>query len=261
MAEDLIPKQIIMLVTIVGGLLCIYGSQLTLIGGILAIVASVLATIYGTNTLRHVGKYSLGTGVPSITYMLAAVALVSYVAALILSIYLNLPILFPILAMVIVIMLSFIVSLICKYIFKIQVEILHKSFMSISIATLLLLVAMSSLIAQTYSSSVIYEKVIQNGIILLIMIMAVMAIQNPYNSCMGPNEDQYRTLSLSCSNAFLMLMITSIISMLNTQYWIVYLLISLIGWMIFFRKYVIYTKQQAASIRSFGLWPMDDGDD
>lgn len=261
MAEDLIPKQIIMLVTIMGGLLCIYGSQLTLIGGILAIVASVLATIYGTNTLRHVGKYSLGTGVPSITYMLAAVALVSYVAALILSIYLNLPILFPILAMVIVIMLSFIVSLICKYIFKIQVEILHKSFMSISIATLLLLVAMSSLIAQTYSSSVIYEKVIQNGIILLIMIMAVMAIQNPYNSCMGPNEDQYRTLSLSCSNAFLMLMITSIISMLNTQYWIVYLMISLIGWMIFFRKYVIYTKQQAASIRSFGLWPMDDGDD
>lgn len=261
MAEDLIPKQIIMLVTIIVGLLCIYGSQLTLIGGILAIVASVLATIYGTNTLRHVGKYSLGTGVPSITYMLAAVALVSYVAALILSIYLNLPILFPILAMVIVIMLSFIVSLICKYIFKIQVEILHKSFMSISIATLLLLVAMSSLIAQTYSSSVIYEKVIQNGIILLIMIMAVMAIQNPYNSCMGPNEDQYRTLSLSCSNAFLMLMITSIISMLNTQYWIVYLMISLIGWMIFFRKYVIYTKQQAASIRSFGLWPMDDGDD
>ena len=93
------------------------------------------------------------------------------------------------------------------------------------------------------------------------MIMAVMAIQNPYNSCMGPNEDQYRTLSLACSNAFLMLMVISIISILNSQFWMVYLLISLIGWIVFFRKYVIYTKQQAASIRRFGLWPIDDGDD
>jgi tetrahydromethanopterin S-methyltransferase subunit C len=88
-----------------------------------------------------------------------------------------------------------------------------------------------------------------------------MAIQNPYNSCMGSNEDQYRTLSLACSNAFLMLMVSSIISMLNTQYWILYLLISLIGWVIFFRQYVFYTKQQAASVRTFGLWPRDDGDD
>ena len=61
---------------------------------------------------------------------------------------------------------------------------------------------MSCLIAHTYNQGVIYEEVIQTGLILLIMIMAVMAIQNPYNSCMGPNEDQYRTLSLACSNAF-----------------------------------------------------------
>ena len=122
------------------------------------------------------------------------------------------------------------------------------------------MMGMSSLIAQTYDASVIYEQIIQNGIILLLMIMAVMAIQNPFNSCMGPNEEQYRTLSLSCSNAFLMLMITSIISMINTQYWILYLLISMLGWVIFFRQYVIYTKQQAASIKTFGLWPKNDGD-
>ena len=261
MAEDLIPYQIIMLITVIVSTLCIYGSELYFIGGVLVIIASVLATIYGTNTLRHVGKYSLGTGVPSILYMLTAVALVGYISALLVSLYLNFPIIFPILAIVIVIVLSFIISLICKYIFKIQVEILSKSFISISIAALLLMMAMSSLIVQTYNSGVIYEQIIQNGIILLLMIMTVMAIQNPYNSCMGPNEDQYRTLSLACSNAFLMLMITSIISMLNTEYWIIYLVISLFGWVIFFRQYVIYTKQQAASIKTFGLWPRDDGDD
>lgn len=261
MAEDLIPNQIIMLVTILLGILCIYASDLQVIGGVLGIIASVLATVYGTNTMRHIGKYSLGTGVPSIAYMLAAVALVGYISALIISLYLDISMLFPILAIVIVTILSFIISLICKYVFKIQVEILSKSFISISIASLLLMMGMSSLIAQTYNASVIYEQIIQNGIILLLMIMAVMAIQNPYNSCMGPNEEQYRTLSLSCSNAFLMLMITSIISMINTQYWILYLLISMLGWVIFFKQYVVYTKQQAASIKTFGLWPKNDGDD
>lgn len=261
MAEDLVPNQIIMLVTILLGILCIYASDLQVIGGVLGIIASVLATVYGTNTMRHIGKYSLGTGVPSIAYMLAAVALVGYISALIISLYLDISMLFPILAIVIVTILSFIISLICKYVFKIQVEILSKSFISISIASLLLMMGMSSLIAQTYNASVIYEQIIQNGIILLLMIMAVMAIQNPYNSCMGPNEEQYRTLSLSCSNAFLMLMITSIISMINTQYWILYLLISMLGWVIFFKQYVVYTKQQAASIKTFGLWPKNDGDD
>lgn len=261
MAEDLIPNQIIMLVTLLLGILCIYASDLQVIGGVLGIIASVLATVYGTNTMRHIGKYSLGTGVPSIAYMLAAVALVGYISALIISLYLDISMLFPILAIVIVTILSFIISLICKYVFKIQVEILSKSFISISIASLLLMMGMSSLIAQTYNASVIYEQIIQNGIILLLMIMAVMAIQNPYNSCMGPNEEQYRTLSLSCSNAFLMLMITSIISMINTQYWILYLLISMLGWVIFFKQYVVYTKQQAASIKTFGLWPKNDGDD
>ena len=69
--------------------------------------------------------------------------------------------------------------MICKHIFKIQVEILSKAFISITLASLIVLISMSCLIAHTYNQSVIYEEVIQTGLILLIMIMAVMAIQNP----------------------------------------------------------------------------------
>lgn len=261
MSEDLIPYQIVMLISIFTCLICIYASELYVVGGVLSIIASVLATVYGTNTLRQVGKYSLGTGVPSIVYMLTAVGLVSYVSAMILSSYLNMAFAFPVMSIVLAIVLAFIVSLVCKYIFKIQVEILPKSFMSISIASALLMIAMSCLIAQTYKPDVIYGLVIQNGLIILVMILSVMAIQNPYNACMGPNEDQYRTLSLSVSTIFLVLIVMSIISMLNTQFWTLYLLISVIGWAVSFRKYVIYTKQQAASIRRFGLWPKGDGDD
>jgi tetrahydromethanopterin S-methyltransferase subunit C len=120
------------------------------------------------------------------------------------------------------------------------------------------MISMSSLIAQTYTSSVIYEQVIQNGIILLIMIMSIMAIQNPYNSCMGSNEDQIRTLTLALSNTFLMLIILSIIGVLSTTEYIIYLVISIIGWIITFRKYYEYSLRQAAEVKYHGFWTKGD---
>lgn len=88
-----------------------------------------------------------------------------------------------------------------------------------------------------------------------------MAIQNPYNSCMGPNEDQIRTLSLSLANAFLMLIIVSLTSILFNSYWYIYLIVSILGWIVFIKKYFKYTKQQAASVRWSGLWPLNDGEE
>ena len=260
MSDDLIPNQIITIVAIVGSLICVYASNINIVGGILTIISTVLATVYGTNTLRHVGKYSLGTGVPSIVYMLAAVGLVSYIAGMTLSFCLNQQLLFPIISLIFAVIIAYIVSLICKFIFNIQVEILSKSFISISVASMFAMLSMSAFIAQTYNPSIIYDLVVKNGLIILIMICSVMSIQNPYNSCMGPNEDQYRTLSLSVANAFLMLIVLSILSLITTQYWMLYLVISVICWFAFFRQYVVYSKHQAASIKRYGLWPNDDGE-
>lgn len=260
MSDDLIPDQILMLISIIGGLFCIYASNINLLGGLLSIALAAIATVYGTNTLRHIGKYSLGTGVPSIVYLLSSVGLISYLLAITLSIYINQMMLFPISSIIFAIILALFISLICKHIFGIQVEILTKSFISITISSVLLISAMSTLIAQTYNPLIIYENIIQSGIIIILMIMAIMAIQQPYNACMGPNEDQYRTLTLALSNTFLMLIIISTISILTSKYWILYLIISLVGWFISFRKYLNYTKHQAASIKSYGLWPKGDGE-
>lgn len=258
MADDLIPHQIITLVSLAGGLICIYASNISSIGGIFSIIATILGVVYGTNTLRHVGKYSLGTGVPSIVYMLTACGLISSIVGISLSLFVDQSMLFPIISVVIAGLIGLSISLICKYVFNIQVEILSKSFMSIAIATTITIMAMSTLVLSSSDANMIYHYVIEDGLIILFMIITVMAIQNPYNSCMGPNEDQYRTLSLAIANAFLMLMVISIISVVSNGYWYVYLVISLIGWIISIRKYFQYTKQQAASVRWYGLWPKND---
>lgn len=261
MTDDIIPHQIIILVSILGSILCIYASCISIIGGLFSILATVLTVVLGTNTLRHVGKYSLGTGVPSIVYMLTAVGLVSLISGLALSFTLDLNILFPIFSLIIAVILGFIISMMCKYIFKIQVEILTKSFILIALSTMLSILAMSTLIVSSFDSILIYRNVVENGLVILFMIITVMAIQNPYNSCMGPNEDQIRTLSLSLANAFLMLIIVSLTSILFNSYWYVYLIVSILGWIVFISKYFKYTKQQAASVRWSGLWPLNDGED
>ena len=251
MAEDLIPHQVIILSTILLGLVGIYLSD---ISGIFSIIATVSAIILGTNTLRQIGRYSLGTGVPSIIYMLTA-SVVATFGSIGLSLYLNQIVLFPIISLIISILIGYILSLTCKHIFNIKVEILSKSFITICISAMISVVGMSSLIATTYNIHVIFDTVIKNGLIIFLMIITVMAIQNPYNSCMGANEEQYRTISLAISNTFLMLMIVSIISILTSPYWYIYLIISLIGWIIAIKKYVEYSIQQAALIKWSGLWP------
>lgn len=258
MSDDLIPNQILMLTAIISGLICTYLSNVPILGGILSIILATIATIYGTNTLRLIGNYSLGTGIPSIIYLLTSVGMISCLLSLALSIQLAKPYLFPISAIIIAVLFALIISLICKHVFGIQVEILTKSYISIAVASTLVIMAMSTLVSQTYDPIVIYENTIQNGMIILFMIMSVMAIQNPYNSCMGPNEDQIRTLSLSLCNIFIMLIIASVVSILTTKYWILYMALSIIGLIISFRQYIIYTKHQAASIKKYGLWPKDD---
>ncbi len=258
MADDLIPHQVIIVVSILLGVLGIYLSD---ISGIFSIIATVFAIILGTNTLRQVGKYSLGTGVPSIIYMLTASGVISTFGSIGLSFYFNQIVLFPVISILVSFLIGYLISLICKYIFKIKVEILSKSFITICISSVIAVLSMSSLIATTYNINVIFDTVIKNGLIIFIMLMTVMAIQNPYNSCMGANEEQYRTIFLAISNTFLMLMIISLICILTSPYWYVYLIISFIGWLISIRKYIKYSMQQAALIKWSGLWPkLNEGD-
>jgi tetrahydromethanopterin S-methyltransferase subunit C len=257
MADDVIPQQIILLVSLVVGLLSIYLTGY-ISCAVFSIIAVILAVIMGTNTLRYIGNYSLGTGIPSIVYLLATCGLVAMITAMSVSNYLGNDLLFPVLSIIFSIIIAWIISLICRYVFNIEIEILTRSFIGLSMASNMAIMALSTFLTSTYSPSMIFTDIIFNGLILLILFMCVMAIQNPYNSCMGSNEDQIRTLTLALSNTFLMLIILSIIGVLSTTEYIIYLVISIIGWIITFRKYYEYSLRQAAEVKYHGFWTKGD---
>ena len=257
MSDDVMPQQIILIVSVIGGLLSVYLSSIPL-GGIFSILAFALAVILGTNTLRYIGNYSLGTGVPSIVYLLATCGLISMIMAMSIAGYLGNVLIFPVLSWVLALLMGAVISLICRYIFRIEIEILSWSFMALSMASNLALMALSTFLTSTYAPGVLFSDIIFTGLIVLLLFMCVMTIQNPYNSCMGSNEDQLRTLTLALSNAFLMLMILSVIGLLNNQIYIIYLLISIIGWILTFRRYVKYSLRQAAEVKYYGFWSKGD---
>ena len=258
MSDDLIPVPIIMITSVLGSIICLYCSSINFIGGIFSILAIVLSSVYGTNMLRKIGKHSLGTGIPSIVYLLTATSTLSFFIAVIISMQFDIAIFFPILAVCISVILSFALSLICKYIFKIQIEVLPKAFVSISIASVLMITSMTLFITKGINVQLIFDLTIKNGLILFFMIITVMIIQNPYNSCMGPNEDQYRTLSLTVTISSLAVIILAIISSINNPYWMVYIVMAVLVCVVFFKKYVSYTKHQAAMIKTHGLWVEGD---
>ncbi len=259
MADDIIPQQVITITAIIGSLICIYLSEITIVGGILSMVAVILSVVYGTNTLRFIGKYSLGTGVPSIVYMLTATGLVGLLSSILLVMHFNLnQLLLPIIAVVLAVFLGLILSLICKYIFKFEIDILMRAFISISLASMLMILSIITLMISSFNATIIYDNILSNGLIILVMIVTVMSIQSAYNGCIGPNEEQFRTLSLSISTTCLMLVVISIISMLFNSYWYIYMVIALVGLILSLNKFFKYSYQQAASVKWSGLWSNND---
>ena len=257
MSDDVIPQQVIFLVSVIVGLLSIYLTCFPF-GKIFSVIAVLVAVVMGTNTLRYIGNYSLGTGIPSIVYLLSTCGLVAMISSMSIANYLSADYIFPVLSLILAILIAGIISLICRFVFNIEIEILTKSFVGLSLASCLTMMALSTFIVSTYNPGVIFSDVIFNGIILLLLLMCVMTIQNPYNSCMGSNEDQLRTLTLSLSNAFLMLIVLSIIGALTDISYIIYLVISIIGWFLTFKRYYEYSIRQAAEVKYYGFWSKGD---
>ena len=121
MSDDVIPQQVIFLVSVIVGLLSIYLTCFPF-GKIFSVIAVLVAVVMGTNTLRYIGNYSLGTGIPSIVYLLSTCGLVAMISSMSIANYLSADYIFPVLSMVLAILIAGIISLICRFVFNIEIE-------------------------------------------------------------------------------------------------------------------------------------------
>ena len=248
----------LLILGIVGGLLCIYLSGFLgdVVGPVLAGIGAVLAIVWGADAIRRVASYGLGTGVPSIGYMSLSVGVISALAGLALATTIKMPIAGPVVGLVIAIIIGAIIAIVATKIVGMKIPIMLQCTIEIAGAATLSILGFAVAIAGSYDMTAIFESVVATGFIAVLFIMCTMAIQHPFNACLGPNEDQLRTLKCAASTAFLSMTIVGLLSATTGGLgWFVVLIIGLIGWIVSFRSFVLASINDAASTKWAGLWP------
>ena len=244
---------------VAGGLIGIYVCAMNfnpVIGAVFASLGSVCAIVWGSDAIRSVASYGLGTGVPSIGYMSLSVGVISALAGLALADTLKLAIAGPIVGFIIAVIIGAIIAIVATKIVGMKIPIMLQCTIEIAGAAALSILGFSVAIAGSYEMMPIYESVVASGYIAVLFIMCTMAIQHPFNACLGPNEDQLRTLKCACSTAFLSMTIVGLLSAATGGLgWFVVLVIGLIGWIVSFRAFVLASINDAASTKWAGLWP------
>ena len=257
-AAGAVSSTHLLILGIVGGLLCIYLSGFLgdVIGPVLAGIGAVLAIVWGADAIRRVASYGLGTGVPSIGYMSLSVGVIAALSGISLATILKIGLIGPIAGLIVAIIIGAIIAIVATKIVGMKIPIMLQCTVEIAGAATLSILGFAVAIAGSYDMTAIYENVVATGFIAVLFIMCTMAIQHPFNACLGPNEDQVRTLKCACSTAFLSMAIVGLLSATTGGLgWFVVLLIGLIGWIVSFRAFVLASCNDAASTKWSGLWP------
>jgi len=257
-AAGAVSSTMLLALGIVGGLLCIYLSGFLgdVVGPVIAGIGAVLAIVWGADAIRRVASYGLGTGVPSIGYMSLSVGVISALAGLSLATIFKIGLLGPIAGFVVAVIIGAIIAIVATKIVGMKIPIMLQCTIEIAGAATLSVLGFAVAIAGSYDMMAIYEHVVATGFIAVLFIMCTMAIQHPFNACLGPNEDQVRTLKCAVSTAFLSMTLTGLMSVTTGGLgWFVVFIVGLIGWIISFRAFVLASCNDAASTKWAGLWP------
>jgi tetrahydromethanopterin S-methyltransferase subunit C len=259
MADDgqAISSTNLLILGIIGGLIFIYLSTFNAtIGPLFACLGGVCAIIWGSDAIRRVASYGLGTGVPSIGYMSLGAGIVAGLAGLAIAAQFNMIFLGPIAALIFGMIIGLIIAVVAKKVVGMKIPVLERCTTELAGAAALSVVAFSAAIAGSIDFTAILNQVVATGFIALLFILNTMAIQHPYNACLGPNEDQVRTLKCAASTAFLSMIIVGICTIpIGHSAWLIVIVVGLIGWIIAFRSFVQASYEAAASVKWSGLWP------
>lgn len=261
-AEGGVDSNMLLCLGIVVGLIGIYLTPYlgSIVGPVISSLGAVCAIVWGADAIRRVASYGLGTGVPSIGYMSLGIATVGSFAGLGIVAFIpaisGMTIAGPILALIIAMVIGLIVAVIAKKLIGMKIPIMERCTAEIAGAAALALVGFSTAIAGSYQFTDIATSVIATGFVAVLYIMITMAIQHPFNACLGPNEDQVRTLKCAASGAFLTMIIVGLMAITAGGIgWFVIVVVGLIGWYISYKAFVAASYDAAASVKWAGLWP------
>ncbi len=247
-----IPPNTLAMFGIIGGLIGIYLSPYFPTAGALG---GICAVIWGAEAVRRVSKYGLGTGVPSIGQIAMGMGILAAMFGL--AIVKSVPLAGPVVALITASVIGFIIGWFAQNVIKMKIPVMIRCMTEIATAGALVIIGYAAAVAGNFDFvGSLIPKVFDNGVMLAVFWVGAVALLHPFNACLGPDEKQKRLLYLAGSTGSITMAVMGIAALMTLgSSGAVTLLLGIILWLIFYKKFWDEVYKDAAAVVGTGLIP------
>jgi tetrahydromethanopterin S-methyltransferase subunit C len=262
--EGGIPHTKIMVAGLICTIVCLYLSYLNVATGTAMFsffggLAVISALIWGSHTIKVLCSYGIGTGVPSA----GMIAFGSGVIAMLLATKSGIAA--PIVALVLAAVIGLILGYLANDVLNMKIPVMIQSLTELAVVGALTLMGFAILMTGSFmftgltSGTVTlagalampsYQVSFIGGALTAVaFLLGAIAIQHPFNACLGPGWKQDRMLMLTAECGFLSMIVAAIMSfaLISAGAALVSLIIALIGWLYTYCEYIKLSKRDAAA--------------
>jgi tetrahydromethanopterin S-methyltransferase subunit C len=260
-SEGGMPHNTLMAIGLIGSVVGIYLTYLNVLTGTEVFsffggIGAVCALVWGSDTIKHLCSYGIGTGVPSAGMM----AFGSGVIGMLLATKFGLAA--PIAAVIIAGIIGAVLGYLANNVVNMNIPVMIQSLIEMAVIGAMTLLGFAAMAGGSFvfdgmligtTSFLGFEietyalSVLGGGIIAVLFMLGGIALQHPFNACLGPNESQDRTLMLAAECGFLSMIAVAVISFAFIGFLaaVVSLIVSIIGWGYTYRAYIELSKRDA----------------
>ena len=258
-----VPHDKIMIAGLVSTLVCIYltylnaftNTQMFSFFGGLAVVA---ALIWGSHTIKVLCSYGIGTGVPSA----GMIAFGSGTIAMLLATKYGM--LAPIVALVLAAVIGLILGYVSNNILNMKIPAMVQALTEMAVVGALTVMGFAAMISGGFTFTGLTTSTatflgfpitsyansfLGGGLIAVAFLLGAIAIQHPFNACLGPGWKQDRMLMLTAECGFLSMIVAAVMSfaLISAGSALISLIIAIIGWLYTYGQYFEMSKRDAAA--------------
>jgi tetrahydromethanopterin S-methyltransferase subunit C len=259
------PHNTIMWAGLIAALVCLYlGAGLnamfnaytfSFFGGL----AAVAAIVWGSNTIKTLCSYGIGTGVPSVGMISLGSGVIAMLIATRVSWFWA-----PIVLVIVALIIGAIIGYLANDVIMMKIPVMRRSMTEVAIIGGLMLMGFAQMTTSGYSLVGLAStksgllglplagfggSFIGASIIAVAFILGAIAVQHPFNATLGPSWQQDRMLMLAAECGFLSMIPVAFMSIayLSLPAVIVSVVVSVAGWLYTYTQYLCLSKRDAAA--------------
>jgi len=257
--EGGVPHSKILIAGFVGTLVCLYLTYLNVLTthtGMFAFfggLAAVIALIWGSHTIKVLCSYGIGTGVPSAGMIAFGSGTIAFLFAT------KFGDAAPIVAVVLAAVVGFILGWVSNNVLNMRIPAMVQALTEMAVVGALTLMGFAALMTGGFTfagltsvsvgTTMGTNTFLGGCLIAVAFLLGAIAIQHPFNACLGPGWKQDRMLMLTAECGFLSMIVAAIMSYALVDYVsaTISLIVSLVRWVYTSNEYIVLSRRDAAA--------------